>query len=157
MADAMETVRRTASHSVTLFKTAAGLGSARHHTQLPEPANEAEPAPAPEPARPEPTVLSANAEFKGSIVTSDSVEIRGRIEGDIRASSIKVCAGARIKGDLVADVILIQGAVEGRIEAQDIRLQAGANVVGEIVHGSLGIDTTAIFEGTIKRLAPTAA
>jgi cytoskeletal protein CcmA (bactofilin family) len=156
MADAMQTVRRTASHSVTLFKTAAGLGAVRHHAQLPEPANEAEPAPAPEPVRPEPTVLSANTQFKGSIVTTDSVEIRGSIEGDIRASSITVCAGARIRGDLVADVILIQGAVEGGIKAQDVRLQSGASVVGEIVHGSLGIDTTAIFEGTIKRLAPVA-
>lgn len=145
----MQNVRRTASQSVTMLKAATGIGASK---AMPEPANE----PTPEPRRPDPTILSANAEFKGAIVTSDSVEIRGRIEGDVRASSITVHAGARIKGDLTADVILVQGHVEGRIQAQDVRLQAGANVAGEILHGSLGIETTAIFEGSIKRLSNSA-
>lgn len=151
MSDTMQNVRRTASQSVTMLRAATGLGASKTPA-MPEPANE----PMPEPKRPDPTILSANAEFKGAIVTSDSVEIRGKIEGDVRASSITVCAGARVKGDLTADVILVQGAVEGRIQAQDVRLQAGANVIGEILHGSLGIDTTAIFEGSIKRLANVA-
>jgi len=155
MSDTMQTVRRTASQSVTMLRAAAGLGASKA-APMPEPANEAEPAP----VRPDPTVLSANAEFKGSISASDSVEIRGKIEGDVRAASITVYPGAKIKGDLTADVILVQGHVEGRIQAQDVRLQGGANVIGEIVHGSLGIDTTANFEGTIKRIvspAPVAA
>jgi cytoskeletal protein CcmA (bactofilin family) len=149
MSDTMQNVRRTASQSVTMLRAATGLGKA---SPMPEPAHEAEPAP----ARPEPTVLSANALFKGSIVTNDSVEIHGNIEGDVRAASITVYPSAKIKGDITADVILVQGAVEGRIEAKDVRLQGGANVIGEIVHGSLGIDTTAIFEGSIKRLASRA-
>jgi cytoskeletal protein CcmA (bactofilin family) len=149
MSDTMQNVRRTASQSVTMLKAATGLGASK---AMPEPANE----PMPEPKRPEPTVVSANTEFKGTINASDSVEIRGKIEGDVRAASITVYAGAKIKGDLTADVILVQGHVEGRIQAHDVRLQAGANVIGEILHGSLGIDTTAIFEGNIKRLANAA-
>ena len=153
MSDTMQNVRRTASQSVTMLKAATGLGA---NKAAPEPATE----PLPEPKRPEPTIVSANTEFKGAITASDSVEIRGKIEGDVRAASITVYAGAKIKGDLTADVILVQGHVEGRIQAQDVRLQAGANVIGEITHGSLGIDTMAIFEGAIKRLtnaAPVAA
>jgi cytoskeletal protein CcmA (bactofilin family) len=142
----METVRRTASQSVTMLKAATGFGGSAARL---EPANETTSAP----ARAEPTVLSANTELRGSITTTDSVEIRGKLEGDVRASSITICAGAKIKGDVIADVILVQGAVNGRIQAQDVRLQGGANVTGEIIHGSLGIDTTAIFEGTIKRIA----
>ncbi|HYD73120.1 MAG TPA: polymer-forming cytoskeletal protein [Candidatus Binatia bacterium] len=147
MSETMQTVRRTASQSVTMLRAATGLGG--NKTSMPEPANEAEA----KAHRPEPTVLSGGALFKGSIVTNDSVEIRGKIEGDVRAASITIYPGAKIKGDITADVILVQGDVEGRIQAQDVRLQGGANVVGEIVHGSLGIDTTAIFEGTIKRIA----
>jgi cytoskeletal protein CcmA (bactofilin family) len=99
-----------------------------------------------------PTDVSANAEMKGSITPSDSVEVRGKIEGDVRAASITVAAGGKVKGDLTADVITVQGFVEGRLQAQDVRLVAGAEVMGEIAHGSLGIDTAAVFEGTIKRL-----
>jgi cytoskeletal protein CcmA (bactofilin family) len=151
MSDTMQSVRRTASQSVTMLKAATGFGAGKA-SAMPEPANEAMAAS----ARVEPTVLSANAHFKGAVVTNDSVEIRGKIEGDVRAASITVYPGAKIKGDITADVILVQGDVEGRIQAQDVRLQNGANVVGEIVHGSLGIDTSAIFEGTIKRIANAA-
>jgi cytoskeletal protein CcmA (bactofilin family) len=149
MSDTMETVRRT---SMTMLKAATGMSGARP-AETPMPTNE----PAPAPVRPAPTVLSANAEMKGSITTSDSVEIRGMIEGDVRAASITVYAGGKVKGDLTADTVMVQGEVEGRIQAQDVRLQAGANVMGEIAHGSLGIDTAAIFEGSIKRLAAIAA
>jgi cytoskeletal protein CcmA (bactofilin family) len=142
MSDTMETVRRTATQSMTLFKTAAAK---------PEPASS--PASASAPVRTAPTVLSASAEMKGSIVTTDSVEISGKLEGDVRASAITVCVGGKVKGDLTADVIVVQGGVEGRIQAQDVRLAAGADVTGEIAHGSLGIDTAANFEGTIKRIA----
>lgn len=151
MSETTQNVRRPALQPVTMLKAAAGFGASKAPS-MPAPANE----PMPEPKRPEPTILSANAEFKGSISGSDSVEIRGKIEGDVRAASITVYQGAKVKGDLIADVILVQGAVEGRIQAQDVRLQGGANVIGEIMHGSLGIDTTANFEGSIKRIANTA-
>ncbi|MFZ2030177.1 MAG: polymer-forming cytoskeletal protein [Vitreimonas sp.] len=152
MSETMQTVRRTASQSMTMLKAATGMSGSRTDVS-PMPANE----PVAAESHPAPTILSENAEMKGSITTTDSVEVRGKLEGDIRAASITVCAGGKVKGDLVADVILIQGQTEGRIQAQDVRLQAGANVSGEIVHGSLGINTAAIFEGTIKRLAATPA
>lgn len=153
MSETMDTVRRTASQSMSMLRAATGMQGAR--MDAPMAANE--PAITPAPVRPNPTVLSANAEMKGSITTADAVEVHGKIEGDIRAASITICAGGQVKGDLAADVIIVQGTVEGRIQAQDVRLQAGANVSGEIAHGSLGIDTAAIFEGTIKRIHATAA
>jgi len=111
----------------------------------------------PAPTRATPTTISANTEMKGSIVTTDSVEIAGKLEGDIHAKAITVAVGGMVKGDLIADVVMVYGQVEGRLQAQDVRLCAGANVTGEIAHGSLGIDTAAVFEGTIKRVAAVVA
>jgi cytoskeletal protein CcmA (bactofilin family) len=145
MSETMQNVRRTASQSMTMLKAATGM-----RADVPMPANEVGVAP----ARPAATILSANAEMTGTITTTDSVEIRGKIEGDVRAASITVYAGAKVKGDLIADVIIVHGDAEGRIQAQDVRLQAGAKVNGEIMHGSLGIDTAADFEGSIKRIKP---
>ena len=149
MSDTTQTVRRPASQPMTMLKAVAGMGA----RPADAPANE----PTASPSRSAPTVISASAEMKGSITTTDSIEIRGSIEGDVRAASITICQGGRVKGDLTADVITVQGHAEGRIQAQDVRLQAGANVSGEIVHGSLGIDTAAEFEGTIKRIGKIAS
>lgn len=149
--DLMENARRSASQSVT--KLASRLGG------KPEAANDeaevviAEPAP----KRPDPSVLSANTEMKGSIKTSDELFIQGKLEGDVRATSIVVCAGGIVRGDISADSVSVYGAVTGNIEARDVRLCAGAVVDGEIRHNTLGIDPAASFEGSIKRVAMEAA
>lgn len=150
MSEAMESVRRAASQSMTMLKGNSGV---RTIEPAPAPAGQATPAP----VRPTPTMISANTEMKGSIITSDSVDIGGKIEGDVRAKAITVLTGGKIKGDLIADTIMVYGQVEGRLQAQDVRLCAGANVSGEIAHGSLGIDTAANFEGSIKRIAAAQA
>ena len=147
MSETMQNVRRTASQSMSLLKAAAGMPNGRMDTLAP--ANEST---AQTMARSEAMLISARTELKGSIVTSDDVQIAGKIEGDVHAASITVRSNATVKGDLTADMIIVHGAVEGRIQAQDVRLAAGANVSGEIVHGSLGIDTSAEFEGSIKRI-----
>ena len=150
MSETIDAVRRTASQPMNMLKAVAGMSGARPaETPVMETA-------ATSAARPAQTVISASTEIKGSITTSDSVEIRGAIEGDVRAPAITVCQGSTVKGDLTADTITVQGHVEGRLQAQDVRLTAGANVAGEIVHGSLGIDTAAEFEGTIKRIGKAA-
>lgn len=155
MSDTMQNVRRAASQSMTMLKGVSGV-----RTLEPAPmANDmrAPVATTPAPVRATPTTISANTEMKGSIVTTDGVEIAGKLEGDIHAKAITVAVGGMVKGDLIADVVMVYGQVEGRLQAQDVRLCAGANVTGEIAHGSLGIDTAAVFEGTIKRVAAVMA
>src|SRR5690242_18092044 len=101
MSETMETVRRTASQSMSMFR------SATRAPESPMPANEAVASS----VRPAPTHISASTEMKGSIVTADSVEIHGKIEGDVRAAAITVSANGRIKGDLTADAITVHGTV----------------------------------------------
>lgn len=151
MSAAMTSARRAASGSASLFKTVAGFRRGAREEALPEPAND-EPAPTPVPP---PSVISAKAHVVGSFTTPEELHVAGAIEGDLRASKITVLAGGTVKGGLMADEIVIHGAVEGRVHAMHVRLCAGAIVSGEIHHTTLGIDTAAVFEGTIKR-EPTA-
>lgn len=111
-------------------------------------------APTAEPARPSPgpSVISVNVEMTGSLNSPDELHIYGTVDGNVRAGSLTICTGGTVKGDLIAETIIIHGTVEGRINGQDVRLCAGALVTGEITHCSLGIDTAAIFEGTVKRI-----
>lgn len=142
--------RRTASGSATLLK-----GFGRTPDPAPAPANEvtAEPAAAPPPA---PSVISAKAEMVGSITTPEELHIEGVVEGDVRASKIVIRASGVVKGSVSADVIVIHGKVEGRIDGGHVLLCAGAMVHGEVTHCSLGIDTKAIFEGSVKKVPPSA-
>ncbi len=144
--------RRAAFSSVTFLKAAARLGRTAPGAgpkQEMAPANDASSEPAP--AAPAPSVIGTMAELTGTISTPEELHIAGKIEGDVRASKIVVCAGGVVKGGLTAEVIIIQGEVEGRVEGHDVLLCGGAVVSGEITHRTLGIDTTVAFEGNVKR------
>ena len=155
--DAAAKARRAASGSATLLRAVARFGRGAAPASEPEPALEPanETQSAPEPART--SLITARTEMTGTISTPEAVQVEGRIEGDVRASKIVVCAGGVVKGGLVADIIVIHGMVEGRVEGQDVLLCGSAVVNGEITHRSLGIDRTAVFEGNAKRRADEAA
>lgn len=140
---AISTARRTASHSVTLLK-----GLARNENTPPDASEPAAHAPTPPQI---PSVISAQTQMTGSINTTEELHVQGTIDGDVRAAKIVVCAGGSVKGTLMAETIVVHGAVEGRMDAQHVRLCGNAIAKGEITHFTLGIETTAVFEGTIKR------
>jgi len=143
ISSAMASASRTAFQSVTKMRTAANGVS--------------DPAPGMAPneearlARPDPTVISANTKLAGSITTTDDLYIQGKVEGDVRATSVMVCEGAVIRGDVVADSITVYGAVTGNLMGGHVLLCDGSVVDGEITHTSLRIDAGANFEGSIKR------
>lgn len=100
---------------------------------------------------PGPSVVSIDVEMKGSIVSRGELHIYGAVIGDVRAASLTVCTGGSVKGDVIAETMVIAGFVQGRVFGRNVKLGAGANVIGDIAHNSLGIDTSAEFEGSVKR------
>src|SRR6185295_4662433 len=98
-----------------------------------------------------PSVIAANVELTGSINTPDELHIYGTVEGNVRASMLTICEGGAVKGEVAAQTVMVHGTVEGKIFAQKVQLCVGATVRGDIVHGALGIDTMATFEGLSKR------
>jgi cytoskeletal protein CcmA (bactofilin family) len=149
MSETMQTVRRTASQSVTMLKAATGFGAGKAQP-MSDPANESA-AP-----RPEPSVISANTQIDGSISTTDELYVQGKVEGDVRATSVIVCEGGMVRGDVKADSITVYGVVTGNLNGGRVLLCSGATVDGEIRHAGLGIDPGANFEGTIRRVGPEA-
>jgi len=95
--------------------------------------------------------LSAGMTVIGKLVGEGAVKIYGRIEGELQASSIVICEGAQIEGDVVAKELTIAGRVKGTIHAGKVKLQSSAVVEGDIFHRSLAIEENARFEGMSRR------
>src|SRR5215510_3270005 len=107
--DAATKARRAAAGSATLLRAAARFGrGAPAPEPVIEPANETLSAPKPCTT----SIITARTEMTGTITTPETLQIEGRIEGEVRASKIVVCAGGVVKGGLTADVIIIHGVVE---------------------------------------------
>jgi cytoskeletal protein CcmA (bactofilin family) len=110
-----------------------------------------EPAVKPQPLNTGRSIVAINVEITGSITSQEDVHVHGRVEGSVRASSITVCQGGVVRGDVVAQTVIVHGTVEGRIFGQKVQLAPAAAVRGDIVHTSLGVDMAASFEGASRR------
>jgi cytoskeletal protein CcmA (bactofilin family) len=88
----------------------------------------------------------------GNIVSEGTLQICGRVNGDIHASHLIVKKGAQVEGNIVAQETIILGACKGIIHSNSVKLQDRAAVEGEIYSKSLTIEQDAQFEGVSRRL-----
>jgi len=88
----------------------------------------------------------------GNIVSESTLQIFGRVNGDIHASHLVIKEGAQVEGNLVAQETTILGICKGIIRGNSVKLQGMAVVEGEIYSKSLTIEHQAQFEGVSRRL-----
>ena len=98
-----------------------------------------------------PSFLSNHLFIKGNVQSDSDIEIEGRIEGDVRAQTLKIGEKAVISGQVMANEVIIDGRVNGQVRGTRVRLNKLARVEGDIVHEAIAIESGAHFEGTIKR------
>ena len=95
--------------------------------------------------------ISAGMTVIGKIAGSGAVQILGRVEGELHASTVLIADGAEVEGNVVAEELTVGGRVKGTIRANRVRLNSTAMVEGDIFHRSLAIEENARFEGTSRR------
>jgi cytoskeletal protein CcmA (bactofilin family) len=95
--------------------------------------------------------ISAGMTVVGKIAGSGAVQILGRVEGELHASTVLIADGAEVEGNVVAEELTVGGRVKGTIHANRVRLNSTAIVEGDIFHRSLAIEENARFEGTSRR------
>jgi cytoskeletal protein CcmA (bactofilin family) len=94
--------------------------------------------------------ISRDVTVVGKIFGEGTVQLFGRIEGEVSASTVLIKEGAQVEGDVFAEELTIAGQVNGTIHANRVKLNSTAIVEGDIFHRSLSIDENARFEGLSK-------
>jgi cytoskeletal protein CcmA (bactofilin family) len=87
----------------------------------------------------------------GKLAGEGTVKIYGRVEGEIKATSVVVFDGGEVVGDIIAEDVTIGGHVNGTIRGDRVKLIGTAVVEGDIFHRSLVIEEKARFEGSSRR------
>ncbi len=98
-----------------------------------------------------PTIIAADVNLLGNIISDGTMDIDGRIEGNIRCKHVTIRKNGVIKGDVFADSVQVYGRIEGLIKAKDVNLYATCHVEGVIMHESLTIEDGAFVDGQFKR------
>jgi cytoskeletal protein CcmA (bactofilin family) len=98
------------------------------------------------------SILGPGMLVTGNVICAGSVQIFGRLVGDIHATRLLICEGAEVEGNVTVQELVIDGTFKGTIKGNSVKLQGSASVEGEIFNKSLTIEQNVLFEGMARRL-----
>ncbi len=103
-------------------------------------------------AKAQPSVISSEMSILGNVISDGLADISGIVDGNVKAESVIVRDGARIRGDIMADAVKIFGNVVGTIKARTVMLAETAHIDGMIMHESLSVEDGATIDGSFKHV-----
>ena len=98
------------------------------------------------------SILGPGMLVTGNVVCAGSVQIFGRVAGDIHATRLLICEGAEVEGNVTVQELVVDGAFKGTIKGNIVKLKGTATVEGEIYNKSLSVEENVLFEGMARRL-----
>jgi cytoskeletal protein CcmA (bactofilin family) len=81
--------------------------------------------------------ISPGMTVVGNISSEGTLNVLGRVEGELHASIVRISNGAHVEGAITARELTIGGHFKGTIRASRVALASSAVVEGEIFHRSL--------------------
>src|SRR5689334_14923350 len=98
------------------------------------------------------SVIGPDTVVHGSVRGQGSLEILGRVEGDVQISGdVSVGEGGAVRGNISAATISISGAVQGDLRASSqLLVERGGKVLGDLVAPRIGIGAGALVRGSVR-------
>src|SRR5687767_10404002 len=98
------------------------------------------------------SVIGRGTVVRGNVRGSGSLEILGRVEGDVSVSGELVLGEeAAVRGSVSGTHITVSGAIQGDVRASEaVLLERGARVVGDLTAPRIGVATGALVRGLVR-------
>jgi cytoskeletal protein CcmA (bactofilin family) len=95
------------------------------------------------------SVISSEVEIVGTVKTSGSIRIEGRVEGEIISEGdVTLGKSGSVKGNLLVNSVTVSGTIQGNIQAKDrIELKSTARLLGDIKAKRLAVEDGVTFVG----------
>lgn len=101
-------------------------------------------------------MISAGVVVTGDVECATDLQIAGRVQGDVRCSTVFVDEGGAVTGGIHAERVRVSGAVEGTVEAGDLAIEPGGRVSGTITYARLKVSAGGVVEGNFTHRAGAA-
>jgi cytoskeletal protein CcmA (bactofilin family) len=93
------------------------------------------------------SVISKALKITGQLESTDDIRIDGEVDGDVRADSVTVGSGAKVKGTVYGTTVELSGTIDGKIEAEKVVLTSTAHMSGDVIHQDIKIESGAFIDG----------
>jgi len=98
-----------------------------------------------------PSIIAADMNVLGNIVSDGPVDFAGSLNGNIRCQALTIRATGTITGEIQADSMFIYGRVKGMLRAREVHLFSTCHIEGIIMHEAISIEDGAFIDGSCKR------
>ena len=99
-----------------------------------------------------PSIISADLNIEGNLVSAGEIQVDGNVHGDIRCKVLIVGIKGQVTGEVNAQTVRMHGAIKGTVRAKSVFLASTARMNGDVEHESLAIEPGAHMEGHCKRI-----
>ena len=98
------------------------------------------------------SVIGRGTVVRGNVRGSGSLEILGRVEGDVSVSGeLLLGEESAVKGSVSGSHVTVSGAVQGDVRGSEaVLLERGARVVGDLTAPRIGVATGALVKGLVR-------
>ena len=98
------------------------------------------------------SVIGRGAVVRGNVRGEGSLEIFGRVEGDVNVNGDVVLGdSAVVRGNVTGAELSVAGTVQGDLRGtQGVMLERGARVVGDLSAPRIGVAPGALVRGTVR-------
>ncbi len=98
------------------------------------------------------SVIAEGTIVRGSVEGEGSLEVLGRVEGDVSMSGdITIGEAGQVLGNVSGGKLSVHGAVQGDLHGRDaVLLEPGARVVGDLSAPRIGVAGGALVRGHVR-------
>jgi len=98
------------------------------------------------------SIIGQGTSVRGNLRGAGSIEIRGRVEGDVQVDGdVAIGEDGAVNGNVNGAQILVAGQVAGDLTGSEaVMLERGARVVGDLIAPRIGIAEGARVRGSVR-------
>lgn len=98
------------------------------------------------------SVISAGLSINGILNCEETLDIEGKIEGDIIGNVITIRELGEVQGNITAKILNLKGKFNGKIKSERINIAKQADIKGTLEYISLCVEDGAKIEGDLKKI-----
>lgn len=103
-----------------------------------------------------PSIIVSDLNISGDLVSQGSIEIGGRVNGNVKCNNVVIRKESKVSGDIVADHLVIKGVVVGTITADHVVIDETGVFEGQINYKDITTRPGACINGIMKKMNKSA-
>ena len=100
---------------------------------------------------PVPSILSDGTKFNGDITSGGTIQIDGKVEGDINCDELIIGVKGNVVGTVTANNLFLYGVLQGTANVNELFIAKSAKLIGDAAHTTIAVEPGAYIEGRCLR------